>query len=121
MRLLFPRERPSEISVTGDPAAAPASLAPLASLLSDLLSFHHPSLRPYTPTAFAMTVREGRLRGGCRPWRFVFPIEEALAGPRVLSAVDASDWAQGAIPASVCVDDRRYVVTLRPLLPGESP
>lgn len=121
LRLLFPRDEPREIAITGDPAAAPASMALLASFLSDLMDFYHPSLRPYVPAGYAMKVREGRLDGGCRPWRFVFPIEEALAGPRVLPAADASDWAQGGVPASVCVDDRRYVVTLRPLLPGEQP
>jgi hypothetical protein len=118
-----------EVVATGDPAQAPPALAPLASLLTDLLAFHHPSLRPYEPTSYAMTVREARLAGGCRAWQFAFPIAQALAGPRAVTAAEASGWSTGAVPASVCADDagpsahasRRYAVTLRPLLPGEQP
>lgn len=109
------------IEASGDPAAAPPPLAPLGTLLAELLRFHHPSLRPYTPQSYAIVVREGRLVGGCRPWSFPFPVAEAIAGPRSLPAAEASGWPTGAMPASVCVDDRRYVVTLRPLLPGEQP
>jgi hypothetical protein len=68
-----------------------------------------------------MAVREARLAGGCRAWSFSFPIAEALAGPRAVPAADAAGWPTGAMPALVCVDDRRYLVTLRPLLPGETP
>jgi hypothetical protein len=118
LRLL---DGPVEVVTTGDPAAAPPALAPLASLLSDLLSFQHPSLRPYAPSSYAMTVREARRVGGCRTWGFAFPIAQALAGPRAVTAAEASGWPTGAVPASVCADDRRYVVTLRPLLPGEQP
>jgi hypothetical protein len=118
---LWLREGPVEVAATGDPAGAPAALAPLASLLSDLLAFHHPSLRPYAPASYAMTVREARLVGGCRSWGFTFPIAQALSGPRAVTAVEASSWPTGAVPASVCADDRRYAVTLRPLLPGEQP
>ena len=120
-RLRLLEDEPLEIVATGDPAAAPPALAPLASLLSDLLRFDHPSLRPYAPASYAMTVREARLSGGCRAWWFPFPIAEALAGPRAVTAADASGWPTGAMPASVCADDRRYAVTLRPLLPGERP
>ena len=77
MRLRLPEER-VDVVATGDPAQAPPALGPLASLLSDLLSFHHPSLRPYEPTSYAMTVREARLAGGCRTWPFAFSI---AAGP----------------------------------------
>ena len=69
----------------------------------------------------AMTVREARRVGGCRTWGFTFPIAQALAGPRAVTAAEASGWPTGAVPASVCADDRRYAVTLRPLLPGEQP
>jgi hypothetical protein len=120
MRLRLPKG-PHEVVATGDPAAAPRALAPLASLLADLLAFHHPSLRPYVPSTYAMTVREARRVGGCRSWGFAFPIVQALAGPRPVTAAEASGWPTGAVPASVCADDRRYVVTLRPLLPGEQP
>ena len=112
---------PVEVVATGDPAEAPPALAPLASLLSDLLRFDHPSLRPYAPATYAMTVREVRLVGGCRAWGFAFPIAQAQAAPRAVTAAEASGWPTGAVPASVCADERHYAVTLRPLLPGEQP
>jgi hypothetical protein len=120
-RLRLLEGEPLEVQATGEPALAPAALAPIATLLADLAGFHHPSLRPHAPSSYALAVREARLAGGCRAWSFPFPIAEALAGPRVVPAVDAAGWPTGAMPASVCVDDRRYVVTLRPLLPGETP
>jgi hypothetical protein len=118
---LWLREGPTELVATGDPAEAPPALASLASLLSDLLRFDHPSLRPYAPATYAMTVREARLVGGCRAWGFAFPIAQAQAGTRIVAAAEVSGWPTGAVPASVCADDRRYAVTLRPLLPGERP
>ena len=129
LRLRLLEDDPREIAATGDPAAAPPSLAPLATLLADLLRFDHASLRPYSPAGYAMTVRENRRVGGCRAWGFALPIAEALAGPHAVTAVEASGWPTGAVPASVCADDagpsasasRRYEVTLRPLLPGEQP
>jgi hypothetical protein len=121
VRLRLLDGKPLEVVATGDPAAAPSALAPLATLLADLLRFRHSSLRPFAPTAFAMAVREARLVGGCRAWGFAFPIAQALASPRTVSAAEAAGWPTGARPASVCADDRRYVVTLRPLLPGEQP
>jgi hypothetical protein len=118
-----------ELVANGDPEAAPPALAPVATLLTDLLRFDHPSLRPWAPTGYAMAVREARVPGGCRRWDFAFPIEEALASGRTVSAAEASGWPTGGTPALVCLDDpgpspepaRRYVVTLRPLLPGERP
>jgi len=121
LRLRLLDGKPLEIVATGDPAEAPPALAPLGSLLVDLLRYHHPSLRPYAPASYAMAVREARLVGGCRAWGFTFPITEALAGPRTVAADEAKGWPTGARPASVCVDGRRYVLTLRPLLPGERP
>jgi len=129
MRLRILEGRPLEVVVTGDPAAAPPALAALATLLADLLRFDHPSLRPYAASSYALSVREGRLAGGCRPWAFAFPIAQALGAPRAVSAAETQGWPTGAFPASVCGDDtgppasggRRYIVTLRPLLPGEQP
>ena len=129
MRLRLLADDPFEVAVTGDPAQAAPHLAPLATLLADLLRFDHPTLRPYAPPGFAMVVREGRLVGGCRPWGFTFPIAEAVSAPRTISPAEASGWPTGAVPASVCAADvdpsdpagKRYVVTLRPLLPGEQP
>jgi hypothetical protein len=129
LRLRLLEDQPLEIVATGlpldlgagDPAGVPPSLAELARLLRDLARFHHPSLRPYAPASYSLSVREARLTGGCRAWSLPFPIAEALPGPREVSAADAASWPTGAMPASVCVDDRRYAVTLRPLLPGEAP
>jgi hypothetical protein len=121
LRLRILDGKPFEVVAAGDPAEAPPALAPLASLLADLLRYQHPSLRPYAPASYAMTVREERLVGGCRAWSFPFPITEALASPRTVSAEEAAGWPTGARPASVCVDGHRYVATLRPLLPGERP
>jgi hypothetical protein len=121
MRLRLPEEGGFALDAVGDPQAAPPALAPLATLLAELLSYHHPSLVPYSPASYALVVREARLVGGCRTWRFALPIAEALAGPRSLPAADAVGWPTGGVPASVCDGGRRYAVTLRPLLPGESP
>jgi len=121
LRLRLLDGKPLEVVATGDPAGAPPALAPLAALLGDLLRFDHPSLRPYAPTSYVLAVREARLVGGCRAWGFAFPIAQALAAPRTVSAAEASGWPTGGFPASVCADDRHYVVTLRPLLPGERP
>jgi len=77
-----------------------------------------------------MVVREGRLAGGLPPLgASPFPIAQALSGPRTVSPAEASSWPTGAVPASVCAADadpsdpasKRYVLTLRPLLPGEQP
>lgn len=119
-RLQAPRKK-VDVVVTGDPAAAPSALRPLAAFLGELSSFHHPSLRPYEPATLALTVREAPLPGGCRGWTLPVPLAEALAGPRAVAASEAHEWPRGAVPAAVCDGDRRFVVTLRPLLPGERP
>ena len=49
------------------------------------------------------------------------PGAEAVSGPRAVGASDAFDWPSGAVPAAVCEGERRFVVTLRPLVPGERP
>ena len=109
------------MTVTGEPADAPPPLKPLAALLDDLASFDHASLRPWKPESYALRAQEGKLPGGCRPW----PFEEPLAGtdfaPRVVPAAQVLYWPTGAAPASVCQDGKSWIVTLRPLLPGETP
>ncbi len=107
--------------ITGDPAAAPPELQGLAALVTDLLRFDHPNLRPWAPTEYAVSAREGILVGGCRAWLLPLSFELVLAGPQRIAADEVERWPTGSDPASVCVDDRRYVVTLRPLLPGEQP
>ena len=119
--LVVRKGRPLDITVTGEPADAPAPLRPLAALLADLSSFDHPSLRPFKPESYALQAREGRLPGGCRSW----PYEETLAGtdftPRVVPASQVVYWPTGTAPASVCQGDKSWIVTLRPLVPGETP
>lgn len=120
-RLSIRKGRPLDITATGDTASAPANLRLLASLLADLASFSHASLRPYRPAAYAVAVRERSLVGGCREWTLPMPLADALAAPRTVAPEAVADWPKGAAPASVCMRDKRFVVTLRPLLPGERP
>jgi hypothetical protein len=119
--LVVRKGRPLDIIVTGEPADAPGPLKPLAALLDDLSSFDHPSLRPFRPESYALRAREGKLPGGCRTW----PYDEPLAGtdftPRVVPAAQVVYWPTGAAPASVCQGDKSWIVTLRPLVPGETP
>jgi hypothetical protein len=103
------------------PAAAPKAQGLLVTLVGDLLRYDHPSLVRYAPASYALSAQQRSLSGGCRPWTFRFPIEEALAAPVAVAAADAGGWPTGALPASVCAGDKRFVVTLRPLLPGERP
>jgi hypothetical protein len=118
---LFKGGRPLDLTLSGDPAQAPRELQPLASLVQDLERFHHPSLRPFEPSAYALSAREGALRGGCRPWMRSPPVADAVFAPVSVPASAAAGWPTGATPASVCVGERTYVVTFRPLLPGEQP
>lgn len=120
-RLLLRKGGAQEVTVTGDPAQAPEGLRALGSLLQDLLRFDHPTLRPYQPAAYAVIAREGKLAGGCRRWTFAEPVADSLFAPRTVPASAADSWPTGATPASVCADDKTYVVALRPLLPGERP
>ncbi len=120
-RLRLLEDGPRDVVISGDPVSAPPALQPLASFVSDLLRFDHLTLRPWTPDAFALSAREGVLVGGCREWRLPIPFEDVLASPQRLGADEADRWPAGADPASVCYEGRSYVVTLRPLLPGEAP
>lgn len=120
-RLLVTKGKALDVVAAGDPASAPAALKPLSSLVADLASFQHPSLRPYRPASFALRAHEARLVGGCRSWSFPVPFERALAAPQPVPASEAAGWPTGAQAASVCVDDRSYAVTLKPLLPWERP
>lgn len=119
-RLLLLGKRPLEIVATGEPRSAPQALEPLGSLLSELQDFDHPSLRFVRADSFLLVAREGPLSGGCRRWSFGFPPSEAANG-RVVPAAEAADWPQGVYAASACAGQQRFVVTLRPLLPGERP
>ena len=120
-RLVLRKGRPIEMLISGEPSQAAAALRPLASLISDLTRFEHPSLRPYKASQYALTAREGKLAGGCRSWPFAEPLSSATFVPRVVAAAEVGSWPAGAASASVCAGDKTYVVTLRPLLPGEKP
>lgn len=120
-RLLLRRGRPLDMTVIGDTSQATPALRPLATLIDDLARFDHPSLRPYEPGAYAVSAREGALAGGCRSWPFKESPAESIFGPRTLPGDSLHDWPTGAGPASVCAGDKTYVVTFRPLLPGERP
>lgn len=120
-RLLLRRGRPLDMQVLGDTSQAAPPLRPLAALIDDLARFDHPSLRPYAPATYAVSAREGTLAGGCRSWPFKEPPAESVFAPRPLPGETVRDWPTGARPASVCAGDKTYVVTFRPLLPGERP
>lgn len=120
-RLRLPREGDRDVMITGDPASAPPALQGIAALVTDLLRFDHPNLRPWAPAEYAASAREGELVGGCRAWLLAYSFEQVLAGPQRIPASDVERWPAGSDPASVCEDGRRYVVTFRPLLPGEQP
>ena len=114
------KKTPRTFVALGDPAAAPASLRELGSLIETLAAFDHLSIRPYAPQRFALSARVGELLGGCRAWTFSRSLEAVLRSASVVSARAARGWPWGASPASVCHEGRHYVVTLRPLVPGES-
>jgi hypothetical protein len=121
-RHLFLRKgRALDMVLTGTPENPPAGLRPLADLVEDLARFQHASLRPYEPVSFAMSAKEGTLAGGCRPWLLPEPLAESVFAPRVVPAKGHGDWPTGAVPAHVCLGDKHYIVTFRPLLPGERP
>jgi hypothetical protein len=120
-RLILRRGRPIDMTISGDPQQAGKAYQPLASLLMDLMAFDHESLRPYPAEQFALRTKEGALPGGCRAWHLTEPPSMAAFAPRVVPAAAASGWPTGANPASVCDGDKRYIVSFRPLLPGETP
>jgi hypothetical protein len=118
-RMLLRKGRPLLMTIEGDPAQAAPAVAPLGALLYDLLRFDHAGLREYQPTAYAMSAREQRLPGGCRPWPFGEPVDAAVFAPKPMAASRIAGWPTGASPAAVCVGDRAFSVTFRPLLPTE--
>jgi hypothetical protein len=120
-RLILRKGRPLEAKIEGDLDAPSPGLEGLARMLRDLESFDHPGLRPYAPVFFAMSAKEGTLPGGCRRWTRFESLEDAVFAPKLVQAAEYETWPTGAAPASVCAGDKRYVVTLRPMLPGETP
>lgn len=119
--LIVRKGRPLDMVVTGAFTDAPAPLRPLGALLAELASFDHPSLKRWQPASYALRAREGKLPGGCRPWPFEEPLTGTGFAPRVLPADRVLHWPTGAAPASVCAGDQSWIVTLRPLVPDETP
>jgi hypothetical protein len=119
-RLRVPKDR-IDVVATGDPERAPIELRMLTSLVGDLASFNHPALQPLAPAQYLAAAREETLAGGCRAWRSWPAIAEIAAAARVIPAESVAGWPTGAVAASVCEHDRRFALTLRPLLPGEQP
>jgi hypothetical protein len=113
--------RPLDMVLTGDPSKATPALRALADFVNDLSRFHHPGLRPYVAASLALSAKEGTLPGGCRSWSGKEPLADAVFAPKVVAAAGFDTWPRGTSPAFVCAKDKRYVVTLRPLLPGEQP
>jgi hypothetical protein len=122
-RLFLKKGRPIDMALSGDPAGAPAVVQPLAQLVRDLASWGHADLRPYTPAGYWMSAREGSLVGGCRRWRGPDKVSAAVFAPRVVPALEVKEreWPTGAVAASLCEGEKRYIVTFRPMLPGEAP
>ena len=110
-----------QVTAIGDPSFASGALQTLGELLVVLRSFQHQQLRRLAPTEVVLTTRQGSLVGGCREWTLPVGLRESLAGPKTLPAAAVAGWPTGAFPASVCDGKQRYVVALRPLLPGEQP
>jgi hypothetical protein len=121
VRLRLFEDAPRELRLARDAAALAPPASEVQAFVADLLAFRHAGLAPHAPDRFALRAREASLPGGCRAWTFPFPIEEALAAPRVVPRDEVARWPKGGWPASVCAGEKRYVVTLRPLLPDEQP
>jgi len=120
-RLRVLEDHPVDVVMTGDPAAASPATRPLADFVAELLGFDHRDLTLYTPDAYALSAAPGEMVGGCRPWDFSVRLADALAAPQRVAPAETERWPTGSAPAAVCDGGRRYVVTLRPLLPGEAP
>lgn len=113
--------RPLEMVLTGDLESATPAMRGLADFVGQLGSYHHPGLRPYSASSLGLSAKEGVLPGGCRRWTHTEALKDAVFAPKVVSAAGLESWPRGANPAFVCAGDKRYVVTLRPLVPGERP
>jgi hypothetical protein len=119
-RLRTGTDKPLDLVATGAPAGASAALRPLAAFLERLLAFDHPSLRPYEPAHYAVTAREHAGAGGCRPWTLPVTPGDVTTGVRTVPADAAAGWTAGVQPTAACAGARRYLVMLRPLVPGET-
>jgi hypothetical protein len=110
-----------DVLAQGDPARGAGTDRPLGILIDLMLSFENPALRPLVPESYLVSLRPDALPGGCREWRLPMKPAELKNRPAVVPASAVVGWPTGGHPASVCEGDARYTVTLRPLLPGETP
>jgi hypothetical protein len=115
------RKGQPEVILQGDPARATGAQKPIAVLIEMLLAFDHPSLRALAPESYLLRLHPDALTGGCREWRLPAKPAELRRAPVVVPAAAVVGWPTGGHAASVCDGDERYTVTLRPLLPGETP
>jgi hypothetical protein len=118
-RIIVHKGKPLDLTAVGDLAGASPAFRPIVSLINRLADYSSPDLHPYHPSSYALTAREESLPGGCRPWTFPVALPQVLAAPQVVSASVAEAWPTGGDAASVCAGEKRYVVALRPMLPGE--
>lgn len=101
------------------PAPGAPPLAPLPEFVRRLSAFRHPSLRPYDPKQFAMTVKERTLAGGCRTVRGWPALAQSMSGEVVMPENLVRGFPFGADVSQICESSKRYTVVLRPLVPGE--
>jgi hypothetical protein len=118
---LLQRKGQPELIAQGDPSRAAGAAKPLGALIETLLAFDHPALRVITPESFLLSLQPGVLPGGCREWRLPVKPAQLRRAPAVVTASVVVGWPTGGHPALVCDGDEKYTVTLRPLLPGETP
>lgn len=112
-------DSPFQVVITGRLPAIPEPLMPLPDFVRRLAGFRHPSLRPFDPTEFVMSVKEKTLVGGCRSSRGLPPLAPAVGAEVVVPEAATHGFPTGADLAQVCEGQKRYTVTFRPLLPGE--
>lgn len=118
-RLHFP-ERGVVVLAVGAPEGATGELRRLGELIERLRDFDHHSLVPWTPLEYLLSVSRRDLPGGCRPWNLELDPESLLRRAMVIPVGAAPSWTTGVLPTVACHGGRRYAVTLRPLVPGES-
>jgi hypothetical protein len=110
-----------EVIAQGDPSRSVGTVKPLGTLIETLLAFDHPALRVLTPESFLVSLQPGVPVGGCREWNLPVKASELRKAPAVVPAAAVVGWPTGGHAASVCQGENKYTVTLRPLLPGETP
>jgi len=110
---------PLQVVVMGKvpPAGGPA-LLPLPDFIRRLAGFRHPSLKPWDPAEFTMTVREATLPGGCRLAKGLPALAQATGGETRVPEALTRSFPTGPDMAQVCEGPRRYTVVFRPLIPG---